>query len=37
MSFATLGIKVPGISIEGAACVSKTCPSFFHLLKKLGE
>lgn len=37
MSFAIMGLKVPGMSIEGAACVSKTCPTFFHLLETLGE
>jgi len=37
MSFATIGLKVSGISVQDAACVSKTCPTFFDLLKKLGE
>lgn len=37
MSFATMGLKVPSMSIDNAACVSKTCPSFFQLLKTLGE
>ncbi len=31
MSFAVLGLRVPGIVIEDAGCVSKTCPSFFEL------
>lgn len=37
MSFATMGLKVPGMGIENAQCVSKTCPSFFDLLNTLGE
>lgn len=31
MAFAIVGLKVPGIIIEGADCVSKTCPQFFEL------
>ena len=37
MSFATMGLKVPDMHIEDAGCVSKTCPSFFNLLKTLAE
>jgi 3-phosphoshikimate 1-carboxyvinyltransferase len=32
MCFATLGLKVPGISIKNPACVKKTFPSFFQKL-----
>ena len=32
MSFGVMGLVVPGISIAGAECVSKTCPEFFELL-----
>lgn len=35
MAFSIVGLKVPGIEIEGAECVSKTCPEFYHLLKSL--
>lgn len=35
MAFAILGLRVPGIEIDGAECVSKTCPEFFELLKEL--
>lgn len=34
MSFGVMGLVVPGIIIEGAECVSKTCPDFFELLKE---
>ncbi|MDQ0337643.1 3-phosphoshikimate 1-carboxyvinyltransferase [Caldalkalibacillus uzonensis] len=36
MTFALLGLKVPGIKIENPGCVSKTCPMFYEELKKLG-
>ncbi|WP_202079992.1 3-phosphoshikimate 1-carboxyvinyltransferase [Caldalkalibacillus salinus] len=36
MVFALLGLKVPDIQILDPACVSKTCPTFFSELKKLG-
>jgi 3-phosphoshikimate 1-carboxyvinyltransferase len=32
MSFATLGLKVPGIKIKNPACVRKTFPDFFQKL-----
>jgi 3-phosphoshikimate 1-carboxyvinyltransferase len=32
MSFGVMGLVVPGMSIAGAECVSKTCPEFFDLL-----
>jgi 3-phosphoshikimate 1-carboxyvinyltransferase len=35
MSFAIMGLRVPGISINGAECVNKTCPDFFEMLDKL--
>ncbi len=31
MSFSIIGLRVPGIQISGAECVSKTCPEFFTL------
>jgi len=31
MSFAVLGLRVPGIAIEDPGCVAKTCPTFFDL------
>lgn len=31
MSFSIVGLKVEGIKIDGAECVSKTCPEFFEL------
>lgn len=35
MSFAVMGLRVPGIVISGAECVSKTCPEFFELWEKM--
>jgi 3-phosphoshikimate 1-carboxyvinyltransferase len=35
MSFALLGLKVPGIVIEDPACVSKTFPDYFERLEAL--
>ncbi len=35
MAFSILGLKVPGIIIDNASCVSKTCPLFFHYLQQL--
>ena len=32
MSFAVLGLKVPGIRLRGPACVKKTFPNFFQKL-----
>jgi 3-phosphoshikimate 1-carboxyvinyltransferase len=31
MSFAVLGLRAPGVVIEGPGCVAKTCPTFFKL------
>ncbi len=31
MAFSVLGLRVPGLVIERAQCVSKTCPQFFEL------
>ena len=35
MSLALIGTKVPGVVINGAECVSKTCPRFFEMLRQL--
>lgn len=32
MSFATLGLHVPGVRLKNPACVAKTFPQFFHKL-----
>jgi 3-phosphoshikimate 1-carboxyvinyltransferase len=37
MSFAIIGLRVAGVEIEGAECVSKTCPDFFKLWEGLGD
>jgi 3-phosphoshikimate 1-carboxyvinyltransferase len=37
MSFAVLGLCVPGIRVEDPDCVSKTCPSFFGLWTALEQ
>jgi 3-phosphoshikimate 1-carboxyvinyltransferase len=31
MAFSVIGLRVPGVQIEGAECVSKTCPEFFKM------
>ncbi len=36
MSLALIGARVPGIVINDPGCVSKTCPSYFDLLRQLG-
>lgn len=36
MVYALMGLKVPGITIKDPACVSKTCPTYFTELQKLG-
>lgn len=36
MSLSLIGLKVPGITINDPGCVSKTCPTYFELLKDLG-
>lgn len=35
MSFSLIGLRVPGITIENPACVSKTFPNFFNILETL--
>ncbi len=35
MAFAVMSLLVPNIVIEGAECVSKSCPEFFQLWKNL--
>ena len=35
MAFSLVGLRVPGISIENPACVSKTFPDFFRVLEGL--
>ena len=35
MSFSLIGLKVPGIEIDHAECVAKTCPDFFERWRKL--
>lgn len=36
MSLALVGLRVPGVVIEGAECVSKTFPEYFATLERLG-
>lgn len=33
MSFSLVGLRVPGVRIQGAECVSKTFPDFFEVLQ----
>lgn len=35
MSFAITGLRTPNLIIDGAECVTKTCPEFFEMLEKL--
>ncbi len=35
MSFALIGLRVPGITIEDPACVSKTFPGYFEVLESI--
>jgi 3-phosphoshikimate 1-carboxyvinyltransferase len=35
MSFAVTGLRAPGIRIVDPACVSKTFPEFFEVLRTL--
>jgi 3-phosphoshikimate 1-carboxyvinyltransferase len=37
MSFAVLGLRVPGVVIDDPGCVSKTCPTFFELWTALEQ
>jgi len=36
MSFALLGLRVPGIRIRNPGCVAKTFPDYFTRLERLG-
>jgi hypothetical protein len=36
MSFAVMGLKVPGIRIQGEGCVAKSFPDFWTALAGLG-
>jgi len=35
MAFSLIGLRVPGVTIENPACVSKTFPNFFKVLETL--
>lgn len=35
MSLALIGLRVPGVTIDGAECVAKTCPDYFERLASL--
>jgi 3-phosphoshikimate 1-carboxyvinyltransferase len=35
MAFSLIGLRVPGVTIENLACVSKTFPNFFEVLDSL--
>jgi 3-phosphoshikimate 1-carboxyvinyltransferase len=35
MSLALVGLKVPGVVIDGAECVSKTCPDYFKRMSEI--
>jgi 3-phosphoshikimate 1-carboxyvinyltransferase len=35
MAFSLIGLRVPGVTIENPACVSKTFPDFFEVLESL--
>jgi len=37
MSFAVLGLRLPGVRIRNPGCVSKTFPGFFEQLQALTE
>jgi 3-phosphoshikimate 1-carboxyvinyltransferase len=37
MSFALIGLRVPGIRIRNPGCVDKTFPDFFRCLESLRE
>ena len=36
MAFSLVGLRVPGVAIDGPQCVSKTFPDFFDVLETLG-
>jgi 3-phosphoshikimate 1-carboxyvinyltransferase len=35
MAFALVGLRLPGVSLENPACVSKTFPNYFEVLETL--
>ena len=35
MSLALIGLKIPGVIIDGAECVSKTCPDYFKRMSEI--
>ncbi|MDF2941095.1 MAG: aroA, partial [Gammaproteobacteria bacterium] len=35
MSLSLIGLKVPGVIIEDAGCVAKTCPAYFELMQQV--
>ena len=35
MAFSLIGLRIPGVTIENPACVSKTFPRFFEVLETL--
>jgi 3-phosphoshikimate 1-carboxyvinyltransferase len=35
MSFALVGLRIPGVSIRDPACVRKTWPEYFEMLERL--
>ncbi|MFP4193262.1 MAG: 3-phosphoshikimate 1-carboxyvinyltransferase, partial [Candidatus Hydrogenedentota bacterium] len=35
MSFAMAGLRIPGVTINNPACVSKTFPDFFERFNRL--
>jgi 3-phosphoshikimate 1-carboxyvinyltransferase len=35
MALSLIGLKVPGVIIEGAECVAKTCPNYFELMQQV--
>ncbi len=37
MAFSIMGLKTPGVVIEDFHCVSKTCPTFFDMLRGMGS
>ncbi len=37
MAFAIIGLRVPGVKINGSESVAKTCPEFFDLWHQLGS
>jgi 3-phosphoshikimate 1-carboxyvinyltransferase len=35
MSFALIGLRIPGVSIKNPECVAKTFPEYFQVLESL--